>query len=99
MKTIELKTVPLNIHGVESQFSYGEFIGLLMETPEKPESGAGIGEIRNSIRVLDALKSADKELVLEDADFSYLLQRVKSARFTASNKVFIDFIDYFENIE
>jgi len=95
MKTIELKTVPLNLHGVDTEFSYAEFIEILMQSPEKPTEGANIAEIRNSMRVLDALEAAEKELVLEDADFEYLLRRVNSARFTASNKVFVDFVDYF----
>ena len=71
-----------------------------METPETPEKGAGIDEIRNSMRVLDALeKSKDDSFDLEDADFTYLLRRVKGARFTTSQKVFVDFVDYFIELE
>ena len=95
MKAIELKTVPMILHGVESDFYYAEFIRILMQTPEKPNEGATIEEVRKSIRVLDALDKGSETLEIEDADFLYLLHRVKSARFTASNIVFIDFVDYF----
>ena len=99
MKTIELKTVPMILHGAESDFSYAEFIRILMQTPEKPNEGATIEEVRKSIRVLDALEEAGEVLEIEDADFAYLLHRVNSARFTASNIVFVNFVDYICGIE
>ena len=99
MKTIELKTVPLELFGNKTDFSYKEFVHILMESPENPDKGASVDEIRKSMRVLDALEKSNGSLQLEDADFEYLLRRVNTARFTASNKVFVDFVDYFQSIQ
>lgn len=82
--------------GNTEDFSYKDMLQVLMETPSDPRHGATIDEVRKSVRVLDVLEKSDKVLELEDADFEYLLQRVKGARFTANNRVFIDFVDHFE---
>lgn len=67
-----------------------------METPADQQRGASIDEIRKSIRVLDALEAASGTVQLEDADFDYLVQRVKTAKFTSNNQVFIDFVEDIE---
>jgi hypothetical protein len=49
---------------------------------------------------MDALDKSDEGVLhLEDADFDYLLQRVRGARFTSNNKVFIDFVEDIEEAE
>lgn len=93
MKTIELKTVPFVAFDADQTLDYKMLIGTLMETPENPQAGAGIDEIRRSIRVLDALEGANGAVNLEDADYEYLVRRVKTAKFTSSNQVFIDFVE------
>ena len=98
MKNIELKNVPFVFQGQDDNFSYRDIISMLMQTPEDIQKGAGIAEIRNSLRVLDALEKDDKELILEDADFDYLHRRVNNMKFAGSHRVFIDFVDYFEEL-
>jgi len=98
MKTIELKEVPFVFQGQKDVFIYKDVLSMLMETPEDQQKGANIAEIRKSLRVLDALDSANGELVLEDADFDYLLKRVTGMRFNGANKVFVDFVEYFESL-
>lgn len=100
MKTITLKKVPITLQGQEDIFDYKTFLQMLLETPENPERGADITEIRKSIRILDALDEIENDvLVLEDADFAYVLQRVRSAKFVTANKVFVEFVEDFENAE
>lgn len=95
MKSIELKTVELDVLGTKEDFSYRDMLRVLMETPENPQKGAQIDEMRKSLRVLEILDTENKTIELEDADFIYLCNRVKNATFIANNKVFIDFVDYF----
>ena len=99
MKTIQLKRIPVTVYGSEDVFEYGEFFRRLLEAPANPEKGATIAEIRQTIRVLDALDGATDSLTLEDADFAILLQRVKSATFTANHRAFIDLVDYLEAMQ
>ena len=96
MKVIELKRVEFEAFGQAQTLDYRDMLYILMETPANPQAGADIGEVRKSIRVMDALEKANGTLQLEDADFDYVLQRVKAAKFTSSNKVFVDFVEHFE---
>ena len=99
MRKIELKSVEAVLMGEEQNFSYGDMIKVLLELPENPEKGATIAEVRQSIKVLDALDESDKEIELEDADFAYVLKRVRNAKWASANKVFIDFVDYIEGLD
>ena len=100
MKNLELKRVDFEAYGQPQVLDYKEMLTILMESPANPQEGATISEIRKSIRVLDALEKADDNaLQLEDADFDYLLQRVRGAKFTSNNKVFIDFVEDIEEAE
>lgn len=96
MKQVRLLTVPLTVNKQTENFVYKDMLTVLMETPSDPQRGAGIDEVRKSIRVLDVLERSGDVLELEDADFAYVLERVRNARFTASNKVFVDFVEHFE---
>jgi hypothetical protein len=98
MKSIELKTLEIEVFGEKQEFSYKEMIKLIMETPSNPQAGTDIGEIRKSIRVLDAIEKADDILELEDSDFSYARQRVLGAKFNSNHRAFSDFVGCFEEI-
>lgn len=98
MKTIELKTVKFQAYGNESTLDYKALLQAILESPLDPAKGTSIGEIRKSVRVLDAIENMEETLQLEDADFDYMLERIRNAKFTSNNKVFIDFVDYFEQL-
>ena len=97
MKSIKLISVPIVIQGVEDVFDYRAMLKALLESPADPEKGAGIDEVRKSLRALDAIDAADDVLELEDADFEYVLGRVRNARFVSANRVYIDFVESFQN--
>jgi len=99
MKTIELKTVPMTVLGKTQEFEYRGMIQVILESPANPEKGAGIDEVRKCIRILDVLEKSESELVLEDADFDFLKDRILKTKFTSNNKVFVDFVDYFEVLQ
>ena len=100
MKSIELKTVKFIENGNEEDFSYKDMVYMILQSPVDPAKGSGIEEIRKSIRVLDAIDNEENgTLEIEDADFSYLLYRVRNAKFTSNNRAFIDFVDHFEGFD
>ena len=99
MKTIELKTVEFQAYGNKSILDYKALLQAILESPLDPTKGTSIGEIRRSVRVLDAIDNMEESLQLEDADFEYMLERIRNAKFTSNNQVFIDFVDYFENFQ
>lgn len=93
MKTLELKKTKMMVLGNESEFSYKDMLQVIMESPQDPQKGAGIEEVRKSIRVLDVLEKSTDVLELEDSDYSFMLAKVKATKFTSANKVFVDFVD------
>lgn len=99
MKKIKLKKVPMVVLGTEQTLEYKPLIQVIIETPSNQGAGTTIAEMRKSIRILDALEKEDDVLLLEDADYDYLKDRINSARFTSNNRVFIDFVDYINDPE
>ena len=98
VKRIELKKVDAILFGEKQTLEYGPLIRVIVETPQNQERGAQIDEIRKSIRILERLEAADDFLELEDADYDYLCNRVKNARFTSNNAVFAEFVEYIERV-
>ena len=96
MKTISLPTVQFTAFGTPSELNYKTLLQTIIEAPEDPAKGASIEEIRRAVRVLDALENCWDTVTLEDADYDYMLRRVRAARFTSSNQAFIDFVSHFE---
>lgn len=96
MKTVELKKADFLAYGEKRELDYKAMLQTIMESPIDPIKGAGVAEIRKSIRVLDVLEKATDKLELEDADYDYMVERVKNTKFTTNNKVFVDFVEHFE---
>ena len=96
MVSFDLPKVDFEAYGEKQELDYKAMLQVLMETPKDPQKGASIDEVRKSIRILDALESAEGTLMLEDADYLYLLERVRSTRFTSNHRVFADFVAHFE---
>lgn len=98
MKKIELKSVPIVLFGEEGDFLYRNEIKAITEMPANPEKGVSIDEMRKSIRILDKLEGSSDILELEDADFEFLLEKVRKATWGSNNRVFVEFVDYFEEL-
>ena len=82
--------------------SYWAQLQSIMRTPIDIQQGADIEEIRNSIRVLDALDEVGIEaefLELEDSDFEYLVSKIQVAKFTFADLALVQFVDDVTNAE
>jgi hypothetical protein len=93
MKQIQLKTVDMEIQGVNRQLSYKGELQTIFRSPADMTKGANVEEMRRSIRILDALDKSTDVLELEDADYDYLKSRVPNARFGLVDPAIVQFID------
>ncbi len=91
MKQVLLKVVELE-DGI--LLNYKNELKTVFKTPADPRVGAEIEEMRKSIRILDALdKVQGNVLELEDADYAYLQDRMRKAKFGMVHPAVVDFID------
>ena len=84
--------VPLDYHGLMMQ---------IVKAPTDSRAGAAIEEIRQSLLVLDALEIAEGQafVILEDAWWRTLRDKVKVFRFAFAHRAIADFVDAIENAE
>jgi hypothetical protein len=92
MKSIALKTVEVVIDGTPKKLSYQAQLIEIMRTPTG-DKGADIEEIRRSIKVLDALEKTGDTLQLEDADFEFMANKIKYARWPVIDRYVLQFIE------
>jgi hypothetical protein len=92
MKFIPCKTVEVTLDGKPTRISYKAQLREIMRVPSDPR-GADLEEVRRSLRVLDALDTEDVVLKLEDADFEYMVKRVRGARWQVIDKFVMAFIE------
>jgi hypothetical protein len=85
MKTIELRTV--------DDLSYRDILKEVVRRPLDPQRGADIAEMRQSIRLLDALELGNGTLELEDADYQVLVEKVKAMRWNVIDARLVGLID------
>lgn len=95
MRQIELKQVKqIDPAGNESVLSYADYLHAIMQSPMNPQAGADIDEIRYSIRILDAVDNQSGGVMeLEDADYAFLVRKVKAAKFMFITPEILQFID------
>ena len=92
MRDIQLKTVDLVQDGKKTPISYKNQLAAIMRTPTRDT--ADIEEIRKSVRILNELDKVEGDVLrLEDADFEYVCQRVKSARWPIIDAVILAFVE------
>lgn len=64
---------------------------------QTPEKGFTLAEMKNRLRISDAL---DKEVIeLEDADFSNLKTLVNNMSWAIADKALVDFVEYINNLK
>ena len=80
-------------NGETMPLDYKQQLTAILQSPEDPQRGAEIAEIRKSMRVLDALDRSGTTLTLEDADYEYMKHRILSARYLIVNQAIMDFIE------
>lgn len=92
MKIIELKRL-----GPEPVVDYVEVFGNVIRRPLNPQTGADISEMRQSLRVLDALDKANGYLELEDADWEHLKLKLHAQPWNVIDQRIIDLVDEVDN--
>jgi hypothetical protein len=100
MKRILLKSVPDPRFAAASdpqyevnRVDYRMLIEQALRIPFDRSAGASIDEMRKAIRVLDSLEASDLVLVLEDADWEFLLRKVERMPWAVIDRRFVRFYD------
>lgn len=73
--------------------SYRDVLREVVRRPLDPKSGVGIQEMRESLKVLDALDSADGTLELEDSDYETLKRKVDAMMWNVVDKRIVQLVD------
>jgi hypothetical protein len=90
LKHIPLRTLPDTRLG---DIVYQDVLREVCRRPLDPQKGASIEEMRQSIRVLDALDAANGTLELEDADFAHLKEKLERMPWNVVDKRIVTLID------
>lgn len=97
-KKMKLKILKTERGGQELVIDYKEMIGLVAGAASDGK-GFSIGEIRQSVKILDRIEDAEDSLILEDTEYQYLLARLQNFRFSFAHKALVEFIDDLESAE
>jgi hypothetical protein len=92
MKSIELKRL-----GPEPIVDYAEVLSNVIKRPLNPQAGADIAEMKQSLRVLDALEKANGVLELEDADWEHLKLKLRAQPWNVIDQRIVDLVDEVDN--
>jgi len=91
MKSIPLRELP-GEPGVEP-LRYTQVLKEVIRQPLDPRAGVTIAEMRQSIRVLDALESANGTLELEDADYEHLKAKIMAMPWAVVDRRILTLVD------
>jgi hypothetical protein len=95
VKSIPLKT--LEATDGSPPVEYAVVLREVVRRPSDPQKGVDIPEMRQSIRVLDALDSANGTLELEDADYTHLKDKLLAFKWNMVDKRIVQLIDDVSN--
>lgn len=92
VKHVPLKSLPAGDTTLPD-IVYADVIRECLRRPMDQQKGADITEMRASLRVLDALDSANGSLDLEDADYDHLKAKVIAMPWNVIDRRILTFID------
>ncbi len=97
----KIPLLEVDIDGDSNALNYRELMMQIVRAPTDPRAGAAIEEIRQALLVLDALEEAEGKdyVVLEDAWWRTLRDKVKVYKFAFAHRAIADFVDTIENAE
>src|SRR4030095_6591706 len=90
MKKIPLKTLPDPRLG---DIVYQDVLGEAVRPPLDVQRGASIEEMRQSIRVLDAIDAANGTLDLEDSDYQHLKQKLAAMQWNVVDRRLVQLVE------
>ena len=85
-----MKSIPLKDLG---ELRYADILKEVVRRPLDPQRGADITEMRQSIRVLDALETANGTLELEDSDYAHLKEKLERMQWSVVDKRLVQLVD------
>lgn len=95
MHRLELKS--LDASDGSPAIQYVQILTEVVRRPLDPQKGVDIAEMRQSIRVLDALDSANGTLELEDADYALLKDKLTRMPWSLVDRRILMLIEDVEN--
>lgn len=78
------------------EFSYKSALIEYMKVPKNIQTGMDFDEIRQSGKIIDVLENAQNEVIMENADFQYLFEKVKKVKLSYFLKPFLTLIEDLE---
>ena len=95
MKKIILKTLdaPDNSPPIE----YASVLREVVRRPLNAQQGIQIAEMRQSLRVLDAIDASNGTLELEDADYALLKEKINAMPWSMADRRIIELVDDVNN--
>jgi uncharacterized Fe-S cluster-containing radical SAM superfamily enzyme len=90
MKQIPLKEL---VDGQGPPIVYADVLREVVRQPLDRQRGVSIVEMRQSIRVLDALEAANGTLQLEDADYLHLKAKLEGMQWTLVDRRLLQLIE------
>ena len=94
MKEIKLKILDAD---KPTELDYKGLIHSIISTPANPQAGLSLEDVRQGVRLLNTLEKSTEVLRLEDADYSYLTNKLKSFKFAQAHKNIVQFADDINN--
>ena len=88
-----MKSIPLKTLGPEPAISYRDVLIEVIRRPLSPRDGINIAEMRQSIRVLDKLESANGALELEDSDYDHLKTKLDAMPWSMADRRILELVD------
>lgn len=88
MKSIELKTL-----GPEPAIKYKDVLIEVTRRPLNPREGVNIAEMRQSLRVLDALEASNGTLELEDSDYQHLKAKLDAMQWNVVDRRIVELVE------
>jgi hypothetical protein len=93
MKSIPLKTLPDERSPDAPVVEYAQVLREVVRRPLDPQKGVDITEMRQSLRVLDAIDAANGTLELEDADYAHLKEKLERMPWNVVDKRIVQLVD------
>lgn len=68
-------------------------LSMLLSQANTKEDGFTVDQVRMAVKAIDKIEASEDEIAFEDAEYAYVVDRVKSARFTVASHDAIEFVD------
>ena len=91
MKKIANKRTEVS-DGQDNKATYADFVKACANN--QIQQGFSVQDIRDRLRIVEAVEKADGEIKLEDADFENLKQYVQNMRWAIVHPDILEFCDY-----